>query len=177
DLDHLQQVLGHQGGQAQVKGVVPVQAQHLGHVGDVAAVGVAFEVGADVVENFGRREVEAVEAHPGGDAVAQGYVGQLVVLVRAFGGVLGGGLLDQHDLVLVVGGGTGLSALVGHQDGGGAVCAADDLGAGFGLCRKGAEGRHGQRHGRRQQQAEDAFFHNRLLFVHRLLKAGQNMDK
>ena len=91
--------------------------------------------------------------------LAQGDVLQLVVLLRALGGVLRGGLLDQHDLVLDAGG-----VALRHQDGSGPVRAADHLTAGFGLCRKRAERRRGKRHGRRQQQAEDAFFHNRLLF-------------
>ena len=184
--EHLQAVF--QVGEADV-GVV-VQGQDLGvgvhlleplghpaahHMIGQAAEGLQNDKAAaalfGVVQDLGRGEVEAVQPDAGGDAVAKGEIGQLVIFRRAFGGVLGGGLLDQHDLILHAG-----RVALGYIDGGGPVRPTDD-GFGRALVRKGGEWRRGQHHGSREQQAEDTFFHTRLLFVHRPLKTGQNMDK
>ena len=75
----LQQVAAHQGRHSVVGGLVPAQAQALGHPGHIAILGVALVVAGHIVVPAVPLVDRIRQANAGYDAVAQGNVGILVL--------------------------------------------------------------------------------------------------
>lgn len=55
--------------------MVPVQAQGVGHPGHIAVFGVIMVVFLHIIALGGAGKVGVLQAHAGGDAVAQGNIG------------------------------------------------------------------------------------------------------
>ena len=139
-LDQVCQVLGHHGGQAQVDGVVTIQAQLVGYIAHKALAIVAFVI-AGHIEAVLDQLVLAAQAHAGSHTVTDGDIGVLF---------FGGGLCNRrHSIVFgksfrphFLHGGFRLSSLFG----GGVLC-------------KGRNGQRQQQRGRQQQACNAFCFH------------------
>ena len=73
--DQVQDVAAHGSRHPVVHGMVPVQAQGVGHPGHIAVFGVIMVVFLHVIALGGAGKVGVLQAHTGGDAVAQGNIG------------------------------------------------------------------------------------------------------
>ena len=62
--------------------MVPVQAQGVGHPGHIAVFGVIMVVFLHIIALGGAGKVGVLQAHTGGDAVAQGHIGISVPVLR-----------------------------------------------------------------------------------------------
>ena len=79
--DHVREVGSRQGRQAEVDGVVTVEAESCSHLADIAVGRVAMEVGSHIDAVAGARTVLDIgQTDAGHDAVAQCDVGELLVL-------------------------------------------------------------------------------------------------
>ena len=73
--DQVQDVAAHGSRHTVVHGMVPVQAQGVGHPGHIAVLGVIVVVFLYVIALGGAGKVGVLQAHTGGDAVTQGNIG------------------------------------------------------------------------------------------------------
>ena len=73
--DQVQDVAAHGSRHPVVHGMVPVQAQSVGHPGHIAVFGVTMVVFLHIIALGGAGKVGVLQAHTGGDAVAQGNIG------------------------------------------------------------------------------------------------------
>ena len=140
-LDQVCQVLGHHGGQAQVDGVVTIQAQLVGYIAHKALAIVAFVIAGHIEAVLDQLVLQAAQAHAGSHAVTDGDIGVLF---------FGGGLCNRHHSIVFgksfrlhfLHGGFRLSSLFG----GGVLC-------------KGRNGQRQQQRGRQQQACNAFCFH------------------
>ena len=73
--DQVQDVAAHGSRHPVVHGMVPVQAQGVGHPGHIAVFGVIMVVFLHIIALGGAGKVGVLQAHAGGDAVTQGNIG------------------------------------------------------------------------------------------------------
>ena len=140
-LNQVCQVLGHHGGQAQVDGVVTIQAQLVGYIAHKALAIVAFVIAGHIEAVLYQLVLQAAQAHAGGHAVTDGDIGVLF---------FGGGLCNRRHSIFFgksfrlhfLHGGFRLSSLFG----GGVLC-------------KGRNGQRQQQRGRQQQACNAFCFH------------------
>ena len=89
-LDQVQDVAAHGSRHPVVHGMVPVQAQGVGHPGHIAVFGVIMVVFLHVIALGSGGKVGVLQAYAGGDAVTQGHIGISVPVLRK------GGHSQQH---------------------------------------------------------------------------------